>query len=168
MTGLLAYGAFVGYIAELRYGRGPTIDAHAKQQLAQIPPEKTPPYADLARAAEAAVESQLPRAKQIALSIAQNDKQNVDVAILAGEVELLVKEPAKALDYFTQASSLDGGTPRSSFGIARANSALGNHPIAGRLPRRCCSNHRSTWELACSSRARCGRDRTTKPERRPS
>jgi len=130
VTGLLAYGAFVGYIAELRYGRGPTIDAHAKQQLAQIPPEKTPPYADLARAAEAAVESQLPRAKQVALTLAQNDKQDVDVAILAGEVELLVKEPAKALDYFTRAASLDGGAPRSSFGIARANSALGNHPVA--------------------------------------
>jgi tetratricopeptide (TPR) repeat protein len=127
VTGLLAYGAFVGYIAELRYGRGPTIDAHAKQQLAQIPPEKTPPYADLARAAEAAVESQLPRAKQIALSLAQRDKQDVDVAILAGEVELLVKEPEKALDHFTRAATLDGGAPRSSFGIARANAALGKH-----------------------------------------
>jgi tetratricopeptide (TPR) repeat protein len=130
VNGLLAYGAFVGYVAELRYGRGPTIDAHAKQQLAQIPPEKTPPYADLARAAEAAVESQLPRAKQVALSLAQADPKDVDVAILAGEVELLVKEPDRALELFTRAASLDGGSPRSSFGVARANAALGKHDVA--------------------------------------
>lgn len=130
VTGLLAYGAFVGYIAELRFGRGPTIDAHAKQELAQIPADKSPPYADLARAAEAAVESQLPRAKQIAESLVQRDQKDVDVAIFAGEVDLLVKEPQKALDNFMRAAALDAGTARSSFAIARANSALGNHDAA--------------------------------------
>jgi tetratricopeptide (TPR) repeat protein len=124
--GLVAYGAFVGYFAELRYGRGPNIDAHAKQQLAQIPAEKALPLAELARAAQAAVESQLPRAKQILESLAQREKQNVDVALLAGELELLAKEPKKALDDFTRAASLDGGAARSSFAIARANAALGN------------------------------------------
>jgi tetratricopeptide (TPR) repeat protein len=128
--GLLAYGAFVGYYAELRYGRGPNIDAHAKQELAQIPPEKSPAYAELSRAAQAAVESQLPRAKQVLESLAQRDKQDVDVAMLAGEVELLLKDAQKALDDFSRAASLDGGAPRSAFGIARANAALGNDAAA--------------------------------------
>ncbi|HMI89455.1 MAG TPA: tetratricopeptide repeat protein [Polyangiaceae bacterium] len=125
LTGLLAYGAFAGYIVELRYGRVSHIDAHAKEQLSQVPPEVTNIYADLARAAEAAIESQLPRAKQIVQSLAQREQQNLDVAMLAGEIELLVKEPQKALQSFTRASSLDGGAARSAFGIARAEAALG-------------------------------------------
>jgi predicted Zn finger-like uncharacterized protein len=129
-VGLLAYGAFVGYSAELRYGRGPDIDAHAKQQLAQIPADKPLAFAELARAAQAAVESQLPRAKQILESLAQREKQNVDVALLAGEVELSAKDAQKALDDFTRAGALDGGAARSSFGIARANAALGNDDAA--------------------------------------
>lgn len=125
LGGLLAYGAFAGYIVELRYGRGPHIDAHAKQQLSQVPPDVSNLYADLARAAEAAIESQLPRAKQIVQALAQREQQNLDVAMLAGEIELLVKEPQKALESFTRASSLDGGAARSGFGMARAHAALG-------------------------------------------
>ena len=125
LSGLPAYGAFAGYIVELRYGRGPHIDAHAKQLLAQVPPDVSNLYADLARAAEAAIESQLPRAKQIVQSLAQREQQNLDVAMLAGEIELLVKEPQKALESFTRASTLDGGAARSGFGMARALAALG-------------------------------------------
>ena len=125
LTGLLAYGAFAGYIVELRYGRGPHIDAHARQQLSQVAPDVSNLYADLARAAQAAIESQLPRAKQIVETLAQREPQNLDVAMLAGEVELLVKEPQKALESFTRAAALDGGAARSAFGIARAEAALG-------------------------------------------
>ena len=127
LSGLLAYGAFAGYIVELRYGRGPQLDAHARQQLSQVPPDVTTLYADLARAAQAAIESQLPRAKQIVEALAQREPQNLDVAMLAGEVDLLVKEPQKALESFTRAASLDGGAARSAFGIARAEAALGKH-----------------------------------------
>jgi len=136
VPGLLAYGAYVGYITELRYGRGPVIDAHAKQLLAQVPADKVPPYAELARAADAAVESQLPRAKQLVESLAQRDPQDVDVAALAGEVELLIKEPRKALENFTRAASLDAGAARSSFGIARAKAALGDQDAAVSLARK--------------------------------
>jgi tetratricopeptide (TPR) repeat protein len=125
LSGLLAYGAFAGYIVELRYGRGSHIDAHAKQQLSQVPPDTSNIYADLARAGEAAIESQLPRAKQIVESLALREPQNLDVAMLAGEVELLVKEPQKALEGFTRAASLDGGAARSAFGMARALAQLG-------------------------------------------
>jgi tetratricopeptide (TPR) repeat protein len=125
LSGLLAYGAFAGYIVELRYGRDPHIDAHARQQLSQVPPDDVSLYADLARAAQAAIESQLPRAKQIVEALAQREPQNLDVAMLAGEVELLVKEPQKALESFTRAASLDGGAARSTFGMARAEAALG-------------------------------------------
>jgi tetratricopeptide (TPR) repeat protein len=52
------------------------------------------------------------------------------VAVLAGEVELVAKEPQKALDDFTRAASLDGGAARSAFGIARAHAALGNDEAA--------------------------------------
>jgi tetratricopeptide (TPR) repeat protein len=127
LTGLLAYGAFAGYIVELRYGRAPQIDAHAKQQLSQVPSDNSNLYADLARAGEAAIESQLPRAKQVVESLAQREQQNLDVQMLAGEVELLVKEPQKALESFTHAAAIDGGAARSSFGIARAEAALGKH-----------------------------------------
>ena len=130
VAGLVAYGAFVGYCAELRFGRGPNVDAHAKQQLAQIPPDKPLAFAELARAAQMAIESQLPRAKQVLESLAQRDKQDIDVAVLAGEVELLTKDAQKALDDFTRAASLDGGTARSSFGVARASAALGNDEAA--------------------------------------
>jgi predicted Zn finger-like uncharacterized protein len=136
IPGLLAYGAFVGYVAELRFGRGPIIDAHAKQLLAEIPTEKTPAYADLARAAGAAVESQLPRAKQIVDTLADRDKQDVDVAILAGEVALLVQEPQRALELFTRAGALDGASPRSTFGVARADAALGKHDAAVTLAKK--------------------------------
>ena len=124
LSALLAYGAFAGYIVELRYGRSSYIDAHAKQQLSQVPPDVSNLYADLARAAEAAIESQLPRAKQIVESLAQREQQNLDVAMLAGEVDLLVKEPQKALESFGRAASLDGGAARSAFGVARAQAAL--------------------------------------------
>ncbi|MET0595738.1 MAG: tetratricopeptide repeat protein, partial [Polyangiaceae bacterium] len=130
LSGLPAYGAFAGYITELRYGRGPQIDAHAKQQLAQVPPDASNLYADLARAAEAAIESQLPRARQIAQSLAQREPQNLDVAMLLGEIELLLKEPQKALESFTRAATIDGGAARSTFGVARAEAALGKQDLS--------------------------------------
>jgi tetratricopeptide (TPR) repeat protein len=123
---LLAYGAFVGYVAELRYGRGPNIDAHAKQQLAQLAAEKITPGIELARTAEAAAGSELSRARQLVEGLAERQRQDPDVALLAGEIELLTKEPDKALASFKQAEQLGGATARTAFGAARALVAKGD------------------------------------------
>jgi tetratricopeptide (TPR) repeat protein len=136
VAGVLAYGAFVGYITELRYGREPGLEAHAKQQLSELPVDRHVDYADLARAAEAAVGWQLPRAKQMVESIAPRGNQDLDTALLAGEVELLVKEADKALESFSRAAMIDGNSARSMFGKARAQAVRGERDAAVALAQR--------------------------------
>ncbi|HEY3593128.1 MAG TPA: tetratricopeptide repeat protein, partial [Polyangiaceae bacterium] len=130
LAGLLAYDSFVGYMSELRFGRVGGLEAHAKQQLSEIPADRVVSFADLAHGAEAAVSSQLPRAKQMVDALSAKNAQDLDTAFLSGEIELLLKESDKALESFTRAASIDGASARSTFGQARAQAARGETDAA--------------------------------------
>lgn len=124
--GLLAYAAFAGYATELRFGRDAAMDAHAKQQLSEVPADETNRPVELARSAQAAVSSQLPRARQLVDAIVRRDPHDIDAAVLAGEIELLAKDNAKAVEAWKRAVQIDHGSPRTLFGLARALLASGD------------------------------------------
>lgn len=128
--GLLAYGAFVGYVAELRFGRDSAIHAHAKQQLSDVPFDETGRPIELAHPARAAVEGQLPRARQQVEAVLHRDPSDADALVLAGEIELLAKDHAKAVEAWERAVEGDSGSARSVFGLARAHFAAGDEAAA--------------------------------------
>ena len=124
--GLLAYGAFAGYMTELRFGRDSAIDAHAKHMLADVPFDETGRPIELAHPAQAAVQGQLPRARQLVEAVLHRDPNDIDALVLAGEIELLAKDDAKAVEAWKRAVEADQGTARTTFGLARALYAAGN------------------------------------------
>lgn len=128
--GLLAYGAFLGYMTELRFGRDSAIDAHAKQQLADVPFDEAGRPIDLANPARAAVQAQLPRARQLVEAVLLRDPADIDALVLAGEIELLAKDNEKAVEAWKRAQAADDGTARTSFGLARAFAAAGDEEAA--------------------------------------
>lgn len=124
--GLLAYGAFAGYMTELRFGRDGAINAHAKQMLSDVPFDETGRPIELAHPAQAAVQAQLPRARQLVSAVLHRDPNDIDALVLAGEIELLAKDDAKAVEAWERAVAADQGTARTTYGLARALLASGD------------------------------------------
>ncbi len=129
VTALLAYGAYLGYMNELRFGRNPSTEAHARQQLARLGDDPTF-HAELARVAETAVGSRIPRARQQVETLGRGQPRDPDVILLSAELALVAKEPSKALEEFRKAEEILGPTGRTAFGIARACWAAGDEPHA--------------------------------------
>ncbi len=119
ISGLTAYAAYAGFINELRFGRVPEVESHAKAALAAVPADEVVPFAELARAADSAIGSQLPLARQTAAALTRRSANDLDAWVLAGEVELLAHDATKAVDAWKHAVSLEA-SPRAMFGLARA------------------------------------------------
>ena len=124
--GLLAYGAFAGYMTELRFGRDSAINAHAKQMLSDVPFDETGRPIELAHPAQAAVQGQLPRARQLVNAVLHRDPNDIDALVLAAEIELLAKDDAKAIEAWERAVAADQGSARTTYGLARAFFAAGD------------------------------------------
>jgi tetratricopeptide (TPR) repeat protein len=122
---LTAYAAFVGFQREVRYGADPAIHAHATAQLADAAKRsKDAEYLALASAAEALASGRVAKARAEAGALAQRYPDDIDVAVLAAEVETFAGEASAALEAWQRAARLSP-TARTAHGLARAHFALG-------------------------------------------
>ena len=116
---LAAHAAFVGYLRELRFGSAPEIHARAGVLLDEIDPKEEVAFLELARAARAATEGQLARARQALGAILARDRKNIDALVVSGEVELRARNIPAALEAWSAVEKLEQ-SPRALFGLARA------------------------------------------------
>ncbi len=121
-----AYAAFVIDLRGLRFGKRAGDDALAKQMLGA----KTSDASDvtqLALAAEDAIAGQLARARTQASAVTSRAPNDLDAAVLVGEIELAAKSP-DAVAAWKRAIAIQKNA-RTSYGLARA--LLAQRDLAG-------------------------------------
>jgi tetratricopeptide (TPR) repeat protein len=129
---LAAYAAFVELANEARFGVDPARGAKAKGFLFDIPPQTDIPYLLAAQAAQELNSGDLGRARTHLTQAAVHDGADPivqEISQLQGELELQANDGNAALAAFTKAHA-KGASPRSLFGIARANFMLGKQDEA--------------------------------------
>jgi cellulose synthase operon protein C len=121
---LRAFEAFTSYAEELRFGSDPAIHARASVLLDELADHTDVRYVPVARAARAAAEGQIARAKQLFDGLPLN-AGDPDQALLRGEIALRAGD-AKAATAVWQAVASAHKSPRAAFGLARASYAAGD------------------------------------------
>lgn len=132
---LAAYTAFVGFLNSLRFGSDSKVSARAKVILQELAEASDVEQLELARAAEAASDGNLARARQVFTRLIQADPKNIDALVALGEVELLAKDPASAIAAWTSAAAVEA-SPRTDFGLARAKLLSGDTDAAEALAKK--------------------------------
>jgi tetratricopeptide (TPR) repeat protein len=122
--GLSALAAYIGFISELRFGADAATHARASVLLDELAQESDVDMLDLARAAQAAADGQIAKARQL-LGAVESHGKSVESALLRAELELRAKDVKAALAAWQVAKSY-GDTPRLQYGIARAKYAGGD------------------------------------------
>lgn len=122
--GLSALSAYVTLVSELRFGPDSPSHARATVRLAELAEETEVDMLDLARAAQAATDGQIARARQL-LGAAEARGKSLEAAALRAELELRAKDAKAALAAWEAAKSY-GDSPRIQYGLARAKLAAGD------------------------------------------
>jgi tetratricopeptide (TPR) repeat protein len=128
---LVAYLSFVGYLAELRFGRDGATHSQS-QVLLQGLREPNTANADAARAAALGVEGQLAPALEQARGLARAQPADVDLAVLVAELELRTNEAKAAVSAWEAVEKLEPSA-RAAYGSARAKYAAGDTAAANKL-----------------------------------
>lgn len=134
LKSMAAYSAYVIELGQLRFGADAELDARAKVLLDELKEEQDVEFLPLARAAQAAAEGQLPRARQLTQSLESKAPRDIDVLVLRGELELLAKDPKAAETAWMAAEEVEKSA-RTAFGLARAKQAMGAGEDAKKLAR---------------------------------
>jgi cellulose synthase operon protein C len=122
--GLSALAAYVGFTSELRFGLDAASHARGSVLLGELADETDVELLELARAAQAAADGQIAKARQL-LSAAEARGKSAESALLRAELELRAKDAKGALAAW-QAAAGYGDTPRLQYGLARAKYAAGD------------------------------------------
>jgi tetratricopeptide (TPR) repeat protein len=122
--GLAALAAYVGFVSELRFGTDSASHAKSAVLLDELAEETDVDMLDLARAARAAADGQIAKARQL-LGSGEAKGKSAQSAFLRAELELRAKD-AKAAVVAWQAALGFGDTPRAHYGLARAKLAAGD------------------------------------------
>jgi predicted Zn finger-like uncharacterized protein len=122
--GIAALAAYVGFVTELRFGTDAATHARASVLLDELAQETGVDMLELARAAQAAADGQIAKARQL-LGSAESRGKSVETALLRAEIELRAKDAKAALGAW-QAAKAYGETPRQQYGLARAKYAAGD------------------------------------------
>jgi tetratricopeptide (TPR) repeat protein len=112
----------------VRFGVDGSRPTRAKQLLAELPPNQSVRYLDVAIAAQAAADGDLERARKALDAASRRDAGDpiqIHVALLRGGVELSAKDAAAALAAFKLALQLSNDA-RAHFGLARAYDMMGD------------------------------------------
>jgi predicted Zn finger-like uncharacterized protein len=127
-----AYCAYVALARGLRFGHRTDDETLAKQLLITASAGDPSDALTLASAAQDAWNGQLDKARASVAELAQRLPNDIDVVVLAGEIELAAKAPDKAVAAWKKAAAALGGrkSARVSFGLARASIAAGDNPAA--------------------------------------
>lgn len=125
-----SYTAYVAFARSLRFGRKGGDEAHARQLLAYASEKPSPEYT-LAVAAEDALGGQLDKARGAASGLLRSAPQNIDAAVLLGEIELQAKSYDKAIAAWKRALEINKNA-RTLYGMARAEYGAGQMEAAER------------------------------------
>jgi tetratricopeptide (TPR) repeat protein len=120
---LSALAAYVGFLSDLRFGREPAAHARSVVLLDELAEEQDVAMLELARAARAASEGQIARARQLLRGAAS--VSGIEKAVLSGEIELRASDGKAALSAWQRARQLDD-SPRTVYGAARAKLLAGD------------------------------------------
>ncbi|WP_437648164.1 tetratricopeptide repeat protein [Sorangium sp. So ce362] len=124
----MAYAAYVAFARSIRFGHRTIDDAFGKEMVT-LASSHPGDLLTLAVAAQDATTGQLPRARQAAQALGAQLKDDIDVAVLAAEIELLAKDAPKAIAAWQRATELQKSA-RTLFGLARAQRLAGDAPGA--------------------------------------
>lgn len=119
--GLAALAAYVGFVSELRFGTESATHARASVLLTELAEETDVDMLELARAAQAAADGQIAKARQL-LTAAEARGKSAESALLRAELELRAKDVKAGLAAW-EAAKQYGDTPRLEYGLARAKLA---------------------------------------------
>jgi tetratricopeptide (TPR) repeat protein len=122
--GLAALAAYVGFTSELRFGTDSATHAKAAVLLDELAEETDVDMLDLARAARAAADGQIAKARQL-IGAGESRGKSAEATFLRAELELRAKDSKAALAAW-QAALAYGDTPRIHYGLARAKQAAGD------------------------------------------
>lgn len=122
--GVAAYASFLAYTRTIRFGRKGGEDALGKQLLvfAQSAPSES---LDLAVASQALADGKLDRARSSINYVLRRAPNDVDAAVIAGEIELSAGDKAKAVEAWRRAVAIKKSA-RTLYGEARAHLAAGD------------------------------------------
>ncbi|WP_437578160.1 tetratricopeptide repeat protein [Sorangium sp. So ce887] len=124
----MAYAAYVAFARSVRFGHRTIDDAFGKEMVT-LASSHPGDLLTLAVAAQDATTGQLPRARQAAQALGAQLKDDIDVAVLAAEIELLARDAPKATAAWQRATELQKSA-RTLFGLARAQRLAGDAPGA--------------------------------------
>ena len=122
--GVAALAAYIGFVSELRFGADAAAHARASVLLDELSQETNVEMLGLARAARAAADGQIAKARQL-LVAEQRRGKSAEASLLGAEIELRAKDAKAALAAWQGAQAF-GRTPRTQFGLARAKYAAGD------------------------------------------
>ena len=122
--GLAALAAYVGFVSELRFGTESATHARASVLLTELAEETDIDMLELARAAQAAADGQIAKARQL-LTAAEARGKSAEAALLRAELELRAKDVKAGLSAWEAAKQF-GDTPRLAYGLARAKLSAGD------------------------------------------
>ncbi|MFO7181276.1 MAG: tetratricopeptide repeat protein, partial [Pseudomonadota bacterium] len=133
---LAAYVAFIAYAHELRFGADSAMHARATVLLEELEDESEAdvPYLGLSRAARAATEGQLARARQGLDAILQRDPRDIDALVVSGEVALRARDSKAAISTWQRLAAVESSA-RAAYGLARAHFQAGDRERAERHAR---------------------------------
>ncbi|WP_437590783.1 tetratricopeptide repeat protein [Sorangium sp. So ce1000] len=120
----MAYAGYVAFARSIRFGHRTVDDAFGKEMI-ELASSQPGDLLALAVAAQDAASGELPRARQAAQALAAQLKDDIDVAVLAAEIELAAKDAPKALAAWQRANGLQKSA-RTLFGLARAQILAGD------------------------------------------
>ena len=106
--------------------------ARAKVSLEELADANGIEKVELARAAKAAADGQLARARQALDGLSNSNPRDSDVAVLRGEVELHARDPKAAVAAWSAAAAIEKSA-RTTFGLARASQLAGDARAAQKL-----------------------------------
>ncbi|WP_437958844.1 tetratricopeptide repeat protein [Sorangium sp. So ce119] len=124
----MAYAGYVAFARSVRFGHRTVDDAFGKEMVALASSEPSDLLA-LAVAAQDAATGQLPRAREGAQALGARLKDDIDVAVLAAELELLANDAPRAVAAWQRANDLQKSA-RTLFGLARAQRLAGDAAAA--------------------------------------
>ncbi|MDI1478529.1 tetratricopeptide repeat protein [Polyangium sp. y55x31] len=127
-----AYAAYVAFSRSVRHGRRGDDETLGKQLLGQT--ESPSRERTLAVAAQHALAGRLDPARRMAKDALDADANDIDAAVLIGEIELASGATADALVAWKRAVSIRKGA-RSLYGLARAELAKGDAASAEKSAR---------------------------------
>ncbi|MBW2453187.1 MAG: zinc-ribbon domain-containing protein [Deltaproteobacteria bacterium] len=119
-----AYAAYLAFMKSIRFGRDSATETAAKQMLSRISEAAHGDLWDLAKAALAATEGNVKAAQAAIARLSQRIPNDIDVLVLAAEIELSAHSPKTALPLWVKAVSVKKSA-RTLYGQARTQMALG-------------------------------------------